>query len=897
MNIILKQDMIGWMCLFNEKKEKFAVFLYQQHNHLYRRKILIASFLLPVILMACYFMYRQMTPFGKSSLLTVDLGQQYVDFFAYLRNTLLHHPSSFFYSFSKGLGGEMYGTNAYYLLSPLNLILLFFPAQHLATGITIVTLVRYGLAGLSFAWLLQKTELQQGWRILAFSTVYSMNGWMIANQLNMIWQDALILLPLIIWGLLLLIYQQRVGTYISWLAVMMIDNYYMGWMIAIFTLLFYLWQMPAITTWRQRGIIFLRYIAGSLLAAGIAAVVLLPTFYALMQSKGTYTETKIHNHFEYFVPKMLGKLVPGSFSFGQMPSGQPNIYIGMLLMIGACLYFFDHRFALKRRIIGVVISLFFILSFCYEPLDLLWHAGQFPVWYPYRFSFLFSFWCIYLAAKVIQPNFQIKRRSAILLTILIVAIYWYVGTLNLSYINNNQRNIGLCFALIAICCLCIPRKNSPRLYDVLLILLAVCDIAMSGYTALNKISYVSQPEFGNYTIALDKAVHKLKENDDGLYRVAKTFMRTKDDPFQADFNAGDHFGSTLEPPIPAFMGAIGQPDGDGFVTYANGTEVSDALLGYKYTMNARNTPTGQELPLSGYRPDWYNYPLTGHTNAINLRENPNSLPIAFGANAAILNLQRTTMDPLNYQSQIFQTLAGRPTFHSLFAVQNFSSVKFNNVQKAKQITGTIFRKQNLLQPASVQLKFIPPTNDSYYLTVGPNVKEDATITMNNKHFTQYDTFRNTVVINVAHDQKGQTITINLSLKKATLWMQNVSIYQLKQRPFEASLKTLQQSPLKINSYRSNKIVGTVKLQAGQRVLMTTIPAATGWHVKVDGRPVTPRTVLNTFMAIPMSPGKHHVEFYYRPPYLILGLIITLISLVITGWWVRKEHQQKSIFSN
>ena len=43
------------------------MFLYQ-HHRLYRRKILIASFLLPVILMACYFAYRQMTPFGKSSL-------------------------------------------------------------------------------------------------------------------------------------------------------------------------------------------------------------------------------------------------------------------------------------------------------------------------------------------------------------------------------------------------------------------------------------------------------------------------------------------------------------------------------------------------------------------------------------------------------------------------------------------------------------------------------------------------------------------------------------------------------------------------------------------------------------------------------------------------------------
>ncbi len=870
------------------------MFLYQ-HHRLYRRKILITSFLLPVILMACYFAYRQMTPFGKSSLLTVDLGQQYVDFFSYLRNTILHHPSSFFYSFSKGLGGEMFGTNAYYLLSPLNLILLFFPAQHLASGITIVTLVRYGLAGFSFAWLMQKSELQQGWRILAFSTVYSMNGWMIANQLNMIWQDALILLPLIVWGLLKLIYQNRVGTYISWLAVMLIDNYYMGWMIAIFTFLFFLWQTPALASWRQRGVIFLRYLGSSLLAAGISAVILLPTFYALMQSKGTYTEAKIHSRFEYFAPKMLGKLVPGSFNFNQMPSGQPNIYIGMLLMLGACLYFFTNRFDLRRRLIGAAISIFFIFSFCYEPLDLLWHAGQFPVWYPYRFSYLFSFWCIYLAAKVLQPDFKIKKRSAMILTLLIIAIYWYVGTLNLSYINSNQRNIGLCFALIAVSCLCIPRTNSPRLYDALLVLLAVCDISMSGYTALNNISYVSQPEFGNYTLALDKSVEKLKKHDPGFYRVAKTFMRTKDDPFQADFNSGDHFGSTLEPPIPAFMGAIGQPDGDGFVTYTNGTQVSDALLGYKYTMNARNTSAGQALPLSGFRPDWYSYPLVGSTSAVNLRENPHALPIAFGANAAILHLQRTTMDPLNYQSQIFQTLAGRPKFHSLFAVQNFNSVKFNNVQSAKQITGTIFRKQNLLKPASIQLEFIPPTNDSYYLTLGPNVEDNATITMNNKKFTQYDTFRNTVVINVAHDQKGQKIIVNLQLKKATLWMQNVSIYQLKQRPFMASLKTLQASPLKISSYRSNRIVGTVNLQRNQRVLMTTIPAAKGWHVKVDGKSTTPQTVLNTFMAIPMSPGKHRVEFYYRPPFLILGLIITVLSLGLTGWWVKKEHQIKTIF--
>lgn len=103
-----------------------------------------------------YFIYRGMYPFGKSSLLTVDLGQQYVDFFAAYRDTLLHDPTKIFYSFSKAIGGEMLGEFAYYLLSPFNLIFLFFKGKTLTAGIMLVTLLKYGCSGLAMAWLLQK---------------------------------------------------------------------------------------------------------------------------------------------------------------------------------------------------------------------------------------------------------------------------------------------------------------------------------------------------------------------------------------------------------------------------------------------------------------------------------------------------------------------------------------------------------------------------------------------------------------------------------------------------------------------------------------------------------------------------------------------------------------------
>lgn len=860
----------------------------RSHRHSF---ILGISFIIPILLMGSYFAYRQMAPFGSSSLLTVDLGQQYVDFFAYLRSSLLHHPSSFLYSFAKGLGGEMWGTDAYYLFSPLNLLLVLFPGKFLTSGIMLILLLRYGLAGLSFAWLLEKTGWQRGPRVWAFSTAYALNGWMIANQLNMIWLDALVILPLIVWGQLRLFYHHQPGTYILWLAVMMIDNYYMAWMICLFTLLLACWLLPEVPSWRARGRSLRSYLLSSLAAAGIAAVTLFPTIYALMQSKGTYTKQVIHSRFEYFPFKMLAKLVPGSFNFDQMPSGQPNIYIGMLLMMAALLYFFDRRFKAGQRLAALGITVFFIFSFCYEPLDLLWHLGQFPVWYPYRFSFLFCCWCIILAARTLQPGFRPRYWELALLLLIAGGIFAYVNQLKLSYLSASQCWIGLGLAAISIICLAIPRKDAPRLYDLLLICLVVCDVSTSAFTSLNNLAYVSQDEFAHYTTQLNQAVQKVRQHDQGLYRVAKTFARTKDDPFQADFNSGDHFGSTLEPAIPNFMGAIGQPAGDGFVTYANGTQVTDALLGFRYTLTKRNLAT-PEIPLSGYRPDWQQLPAVATTANITARQNINSLPLAFGASREILQLPHTTLDPVNYQSQIMQALAGRPINKPLFQVQNFNSVQFNNVQTAKQITGTIFRKQNFLKPASLRLTFIPPTNDSYYLTLGPDVKDDATLSINNKAFAQSNNYRDTVVINLAHRQKGQPVTITFRLKKINAWLQNVSVYRLNQRSFNASLRQLKQAPLKITRYSSNSITGTVYLKPSQSVLMTTIPAARGWHAVVDGQPAATKTVLGTFMAIPLTPGHHQVKLFYRPPFLILGLITSLLTASAT-WLILRHHRRRT----
>ena len=110
--------------------------------------ISLGAFCLPVVVMLGIYWARGIYPFGPSYILTIDMNNQYVTFFSYLRE-ILKGEHSFFYTFSKTLGGDMTGLSAYYLLSPLNVVLCFFSTEILPVGIEILTLIKLGLCGLT----------------------------------------------------------------------------------------------------------------------------------------------------------------------------------------------------------------------------------------------------------------------------------------------------------------------------------------------------------------------------------------------------------------------------------------------------------------------------------------------------------------------------------------------------------------------------------------------------------------------------------------------------------------------------------------------------------------------------------------------------------------------------
>ena len=72
-----------------------------------KKKVYLASFLAPMVIMFIVWAIDGFFPFGARSLMAVDFNAQYIGLYAYFKHLFLNWDwSSFFYSFSNQLVGE-----------------------------------------------------------------------------------------------------------------------------------------------------------------------------------------------------------------------------------------------------------------------------------------------------------------------------------------------------------------------------------------------------------------------------------------------------------------------------------------------------------------------------------------------------------------------------------------------------------------------------------------------------------------------------------------------------------------------------------------------------------------------------------------------------------------------
>ena len=851
----------------------------------------------PAIIMLGYFIYRHMAPFGSQTILTVDLGEQYIDFFRYFKHILLH-PSGFFYSFGKAIGGGMFGDVAYYLLSPFNLILLLFPGNSIVSGILWLTVLKYGLAGLAFGYLLKKRNLQTGVMVPAFATSYALMAWFVANQLNLLWLDAAIFLPLIALTLMNMLEGKNRYAYSLMLALMMVINYYMGYMICIFLVLFFCWFEASRHISRQQffkdGWLFIKR---SLLAAAIGAIVLLPTAYSLLNSKGAYTQA-MTTKFQFFLPKIMSKMVLGAYSFNQMSWGLPNIFVGSLALFGTIVYFLASRFSWRQRIVALAISAFLVVSMTFDPLVLFWHAFQFPVWYPCRFSFVISFWMVFLAAVTFKnEHLTITWWQAGIVALLFggMITYNFINIKKFGYVNTTELYLSLAFGIIILLLLFIqPADRFVHLRNVLLFCAVLGEMGTNVVLSLGSITYLSKSDYDVPATQLAIDSRQLHHLDNGFYRVSELYNRDRNDGIAFNMNTGSYFSSALEKAIPDFYGKIGDLDGDNNVSYSNGTVLSDSLLNMKYaiapTTNQTTPPLNQLTEINNLSL-YDRVDSTAHTAIF---KNPYAAGIAYAAGDKIKHMPAMYDNPIAYQNEWLNAVLGNKKQRNYFKVVNFNGVQYTNSTGGDTLTNQVFSKKDQGNDGKIDLTFVPDSNDIYYLTLGAALasqNNNANISLNGQPLYQDGSFRHTVIANVASDNKHQQVSVSIDYTQPSVQLQNFVLYRMNNHAVTQGLKDVQRHSLHVTRFSSRKIIGTINVPHDKHIVTTTIPYSKGWHVRVDGHRVKPFKVQQALMAFNVKPGKHTIKMTYTPPFFYVGLLVSFLAIAWVVYQLRDSLKE------
>ena len=807
-----------------------------------RRRILLLSFFVPVFAMLLLFLQRGIYPFGEESFLRTDLYHQYAPFFSEFQYKL-QHGGSLFYSWNIGLGVNFTAIYAYYLASPLNWFVLLFPKRFVIEYVTLLIVVKTALSSVTMTYYLLRHSKRDGLFAPIFGILYAFSAYMAAYSWNVMWLDCIVLFPLILLGAEELVRGERSLKYIVCLGLSILSNYYISIMICLFLIFYAIFQaITAELSWEDVLKAAGRFALASLIAAGLAAVVLMPEIFALrLTASGEMNFPKtFESYFSIF--DMMARQLP----FVECEIGLdhwPNIYCGMFTLQLLLLYFSNREVPIKQRVGYAFFLLFFFASFSVNVLNYIWHGFHYPNSLPARQSFIFCFLVLYLSFQALErfPRFAPRE---LFLSFAAVVLFVLLAEKLVTEEHFRYWVFYLAFLLAAIYALLFRSYASGRFarehYFWILLLLVTLEASLNlGYTSIPTTSRTEYTADNADIQTLKRAVPKVP-----FVRFKKFERKSKDDGAFLNFHSVSLFSSTADKSLTDFLRSVGCEASVNAYSITGSTPLVDALLDVRYSFvsDEKTDPEQEEVLRSG---------------ATVLLENRAAMPLGFVEEGNFTeSWSRTYENPADVQNDLCRLFDSDPVL-----------IPVETQKNGNQESLTL-------------------DEDGLYFAFATNAKANKIKVSFEDRDKTYDNLKRRYMMELGHRTAGETINFTeISDDKPE---PSVVVYRF---DFDA-LKELRQAMLKhgmqIDSYTDNTINAEVEAD-GPSLLFTSIPYDKGWKVYVDRKPVKTEKAMDAFLAFRVPSGKHYIHFRYFPEGLKLGAMISALSLLALWLLCRYEN--------
>lgn len=845
---------------------------------------------------------KHISPFGDQSVLCMDLWGQYFPMYVNNKNAGL---SEMFHSWNGAFGFNNWAQNAYYCNSPFLLLMKLVPYRHMITALDIFCLAKIVLSSLTFLSAAQYKCKGRSPIFIGGAVCYAFSAYMIAFISQFMWTDALVMAPLVVIGLEKLIHEKKPLMYTIVLAYTVIVNFYIGFAVCIFSILYFLADSVTLISVEKTGKTkhlkgvsdfygaIGRFSVYSLIAGAISAFMTVPMAMALSHTLATDDTAPKPEKLEWYgnITTVFQYALPENKCFQDYVG--INIYCGILIFLAVPLFFANKAFKKTERITSGCVFGFLVLSMNCNYLNYMWHGFHFPNHFPGRWSFLFTLYALMLSCRGLY-----NHRG---LTIARAAIGTAIGSLGLILTSKGMGSASgykaapyalAVFIIAAIAVIfnsyssaALEHKDNPRAvklskritecFTVLIALLMVFDIGhnsyvVSRYEGSDGIKTTGERDYSANVVNFNESYKYAYSGDDDFYRTAVNNRFTFNSPMIGNYKGIDYYSSTMNGNVYNFLKFLGNHVyGDKVSSVYNfSSPVQNSLFGIKNYIDRNGGLTDK---VSCIVKDDEATSKTGRA----VYTNTTALPLAYAISEDALDYEVTDqLMALKNQNDLVSALCGEDVKPYVKVEPDKVDLLTVTLKPNDNLNYNFYSKNEGEEEAAVDFTYTAP-KDGFYLFEHNFRAGDFTVLTNNKN-TKYKTTDNYFNA-VGNLKKGDQVKIQFRAEGVNLGCYGLELYYLDEDVWNKTYHKLLEGGLDVTKCTGTNVKGTIDLDK-ESMVMATIEQDGGWSVYCDGEKLGTEKFAGALTCFKVPAGKHDIEFRYHVPGLLPGCLLTLAGI-------------------
>lgn len=871
-----------------EKKQKTDGWVLRFRAWAKDNRVYLLSFCIPLLFWLAIAVLMKYAPFGDNSLLYNDATHQYYPFMGQYRERLLEHES-LFYSNSGGLGFNFLSLWTYYLSSPLNLLVVLFPAAELDSAMNLLIILKASLGGFGFAYFLGSRGKKQDLTILSFAAGYSLSSFMMGYSFNIMWLDSVALFPIVLAGLEKLLKEGKCRLYVLSLALSLWCSFYISFMICIFLVLWFcIRKFHGVWDLLKKGFLFA---GSSFLAAGMACVVLLPAYIGISQTQ-LGEKLPQPEWFGSFWDILAGK-EGGIFLFSDPISvlndlpQSANLYCG-IFVLGLCvLYFFIDTISIEQKIKAVFLVLLLVVSMNSNVLNFVWHGFHAQVGIPNRFVFLLLFLCLLLAYEGFShvqecKVWQVLLSHGVTLAGIGCLVFFKGAHLTVWSITGTILAVilygGLLLALL-------KKPDRRKMLAQVFCVIACMEILANGAAGSK---YQHGVSIGNFYRSPGDVQEAGRQIEYSGYRAELSNPGLVNEGMAYNLHGTGMFSSMVNSQLAGVLNSIGFSGAVNKFSNGGSTPVINTLFGIKHMLRI-----GSDANRMDYR-----YQEKNTVGDVTVYENSQVLPLAFLGKSDALDWSSLDSDYFQNQNELLRLLTGSES--EVFTKQPYELVEANDItpehldgdQQYAYLEAKGQRSDHLVFEADIE------EDEDLYFCIRARYADKVEVHVNDKMIAKKSLTG--AYYHIGNVKKGDRVKVKVGITgdSPTFGRVSLAMYAYHQEEMDKAYQMLSKSQFHMEETQEGIVRGQVLVEGEDMVLYTTVPYEKGWELMVDQKPVKLQTMMDVLIAIPLEKGEHRIELRFTPPGFAAGAMVSFASILLflCGIFIQEKRKRTRLNS-